>query len=150
MAVDLYMVYMFMPVLMTLTLMKGHIGSAKAFQLLMILTTKQTTSIKTCYNGRTFFTWPWLWKHVYGLTILFPMMKGFTRNILLASFSFLRWWRVLPKNVLLASFSFLRWWRVSLDMFFFPSTFFLSYHLPFPSLYWLVFSVLRSACMLSK
>ena len=45
---------------------QGHSGSAKAkIQCWIILTTKQATNVtrfKTCYNGKPFFTWPWLWK----------------------------------------------------------------------------------------
>ena len=38
---------------------------------LIILTTKQATSIKLCTMVGHFFTWPWLCKCLYGLTSLF-------------------------------------------------------------------------------
>ena len=77
MTVDLYMAYnILMLVSMTLTLMQGHSGSAKdKNQCWIISTTKQATSIALAmYNGRPlfyFFTWPWLCKRLYGLTLLF-------------------------------------------------------------------------------
>ena len=44
----------------------------------------------TCYNVRKFvFTWPWIWKRVYGLTIfLFLFKVGFTRSGILDETSF--------------------------------------------------------------
>ena len=56
MRVNLWMPYMFILVLMTLTVMQVHSGSAKAKQsALHALGTQQAISIKTFYNGRPFF-----------------------------------------------------------------------------------------------
>ena len=78
MTVDLWMPYMLMLVLITLTLMQGHSGSAMQ-QIRVAACSRQLNKQAginkhmTCCNGKPFFcfTWPWLCKRLYGLTNLF-------------------------------------------------------------------------------
>ena len=74
-------VYLLMLVSMTLTLMQGYSGSAKAnIQCWIISTTKQAinitlaTTVGFCILFFSFFTWPWLWKGLYDLTTLFVVV----------------------------------------------------------------------------
>ena len=60
-----------MLVSLTLTLMQGHGGSAKAKTQCWFSTTKHARSIKLSTMVGLFFTWPWLCKRLYGLTIFF-------------------------------------------------------------------------------
>ena len=59
----------------TLLLMQGHCGSAETnHQRWIIFAIKQAISIKlTTTVGPYSLTYPWLWKHIYGLTILFTI-----------------------------------------------------------------------------
>ena len=71
MTVDLCMTYLLMLNLMTLTLMQGHNGSAKATnQCWIILTTKQTVSIKLATTVGHFLRDLDFENVLYGLTIL--------------------------------------------------------------------------------
>ena len=80
---------MLMLVSMTLTLMQGHSGSAKIkIQCWIISTSKQSTSIKLATTVGHFFTSPWLWKRLYGLTICFslPLIMFSTQSIVSLNF----------------------------------------------------------------
>ena len=68
-------VYMLVLVSMNLTLVQGHSRSTKAnIQCWIISTAKQATSNKVATTvGLFFFTWPRLWKRLYGLTTLFQL-----------------------------------------------------------------------------
>ena len=50
---------------------KVRVGRQRqTFSIENISTTKQASAIKLATNGKTFITWPWLWKRIYGLTSL--------------------------------------------------------------------------------
>ena len=72
MTVDLWMAYSIMLVLMTLTLMKSHSGSAKANnQRCMLPASKQAISIKLATTvGHLYMTLTLLTYVLFGLTIL--------------------------------------------------------------------------------
>ena len=43
-------------------------------------TTKQAISIKLSTTVGLFFMWPWLWKRVYGLTIMYVVVAEYMPN----------------------------------------------------------------------
>ena len=87
MTVDLCMAYLLILVCMSWTLMHGHSLSSKAnIQCWIISSTKQATSMFACYDGRTFFfTWPSLWKRLYGLAFLLFLCRSLS-SFFLCSF----------------------------------------------------------------
>ena len=93
MAVGACMAYMLMDISMNLTLTQGHIGPAEEKNQCWIISTNSAIRFKlNCFNGRPFFpsTWPWLWTHLYGLTILlfFHAVTTLSASISVASLVF--------------------------------------------------------------
>ena len=80
MTVYLCMSYLLMLVSINVPLMQGHSGSVKAkLQCWIISTTKQATrSTLATTVGHYLFTWPGLWKQLYGLTISVFLFLRFT------------------------------------------------------------------------